>query len=247
MYPVLIKIGPITIYTYGFFIFLGVLVGYLVCLQEAKKEEVDKNAFSNIILWTLIFSFLGAKFLYIIVDFKYFIKDPLSTIRSGFVFYGGIISGTITLFLLTKKYKISFLKFADIIALGLPLGHALGRIGCFCYGCCYGKPTTSWIGLLFSPDSPAGYLGLKVIPTQLISAAFLIVIFIILWNLRKKKRFYGQLALTYIILYSFFRFLIEFWRGDPRGQFLFLSTSQIIALTLFVLSCIFWIKLKRTS
>jgi phosphatidylglycerol:prolipoprotein diacylglycerol transferase len=135
----------------------------------------------------------------------------------------------------------------DVIAIGIPLGHAFGRLGCFFYGCCYGKPTDSFIGVLFPPDSAAGYLGVKVIPTQLISSFFLFVLFFILLFLRKKKRFDGQIALSYIILYSIFRFLIEFFRGDPRGTFLHLSTSQFISLILVVISAFAWIGCRRRA
>jgi len=245
MHPSLFKIGPITIYTYGFFVFLGVISGYLVAAREAKRCGIDKNIFSNIAFWTLIWSFLGAKLLYILVEFKYFLKNPLSVIRSGFAFYGGIIAGAIALYLLTKKYKIKFMLFADIVAIAIPLGHALGRLGCFFYGCCYGKSTSSFIGILFPPDSPAGYLGVKVIPTQLISSFFLFLLFFSLLALRKKKKFDGQIALYYIVFYSIFRFIIEFFRGDPRGMILFLSTSQFISLILIMVSIFFWARPRR--
>lgn len=247
MHPILFKLGPITIYTYGFFVFLGVLTGYFVSSRQAKKEGINNNVFSHIAFWIIVFGFLGAKVLYILIEFKYFLTNPLSMIRSGFVFYGGIISGAISLWILTKKYKLNLLGFADIVALGIPLGHAIGRLGCFFYGCCYGKPTDSFIGVLFPPDSPAGALGVKVIPTQLISAFFLFIIFLVLLLLKRKKKFQGQIFLSYIFLYGIFRFIIEFFRGDPRGQIFFLSTSQFISLLSILISMGLWIKFRRTA
>ena len=183
------------------------------------------------------------------VEWEWFLSNPLSVIlsRSGFVFYGGIISGILTVLILAKKYKINLLKSGDIAALGIPLGHALGRIGCFCYGCCYGKPTDSSWGILFPQESPAGLLGVKVIPTQLISALFLFLIFFLLLILKRYKRFDGQTLLFYGIGYGIFRFIIEFYRGDLRGEIFSLSTSQFAALIVIIISIFFFFRLKRRS
>ncbi len=219
-------------------------MGYFVVDREAKRCGIDKNIFSNIIFWVLICSFLGAKLLYLGIEFKSFLMYPLEAIRSGFIFFGGVVFGIAALYFLSKKYKISFALLADVIAAGVPLGHAFGRLGCFFYGCCYGRPTESFIGVLFPTDSPAGYLGVRVIPTQLIASFFLFLLFFFLLAIRKRKKFDGQIALTYLILYSLFRFIIEFFRGDPRGGILFLSTSQFISLVLIAISIFFWLRLK---
>jgi len=238
MHPVLFKLGPLVIYTYGFFVFLGVAFGYIICSREAKKQEICPEIFSNIFFWVIIFAFLGAKVLYLLIERKYFLAEPLAMIRSGFVFYGGVISGICAVYVLSCKYKISFLKLSDIIVIGVPLAHALGRIGCFFYGCCYGKPTVSWIGVQFPPGSPAGDLGARVIPTQLISAVFLLFIFLTLLMISRKKKFDGQISSYYLIFYGVFRFVIELFRGDPRGYIFGLSTSQFISLILVFLGII---------
>lgn len=249
MFPILFRIGPITIYTYGVLVFLGILVGYLFSLKEAKKENIDSKVLTDIIFWSIICGFLGARIFYILVEFKYFLKNPLSFVfsRAGFVFYGGVIFGLATFYLLTKKHRLDFLQLGDIVALSIPLGHSLGRLGCFSYGCCYGKPTTSWIGIKFPLASPAGSSGVKVIPTQLISAFFLILIFFILLIIRRKQRFKGQIILSYFTFYGLFRFIIEFYRGDPRGHIGFLSTSQFISLIVIGVSLFIWIKKLKLS
>jgi phosphatidylglycerol:prolipoprotein diacylglycerol transferase len=247
MHPILFKIGSFTISTYGFFVFLGVLVAYLIISKEAKKEVIDKEVFSSLIFWVLIFSFLGARIFYIFINFKDFLKTPTRFIfsRSGFVFYGGIIFGLISSFYLCLYYKINFLKFADIVSLGIPLGHALGRIGCFFYGCCYGKPTDSFFGIRFPLQSPAGILKEKVIPTQLISSFFLLLLFIFLKNLKKRKRFEGEVFVAYLFLYGIFRFFIEFFRGDPRPYIFYLSVFQWVSLSLIIFSSLFWLKKQK--
>ncbi|UCG35018.1 MAG: prolipoprotein diacylglyceryl transferase [Candidatus Omnitrophota bacterium] len=242
MYPVLFRIGPLTIYTYGFFAFLGIVFGYLVCAKEAKRKQIARDTFSNIIFWTIVFGFVGARFLYVAIEFKQFLQHPLAVLfgRSGFVFYGGILSGFVALIFLTRKYSISFAKFGDVIALGIPLGHAFGRLGCFFYGCCYGRSTDSWIGVLFPPGSPAGALRVKVIPTQLISAFFLLLLFSFLMIYRTRSKFEGQVGIYYLLFYGVFRFIIEFFRADPRGRLGPFSTSQIIALFLIVVGIFLW-------
>ncbi|MCF7878090.1 MAG: prolipoprotein diacylglyceryl transferase, partial [Candidatus Omnitrophica bacterium] len=156
----------------------------------------------------------------------------------GFVFYGGIIFGIFSIFLLSKKYKIKFLKITDIFALAIPLAHSFGRIGCFFYGCCYGLPTQSFLGIKFPLDSPAGSWDAKLIPTQIISAVFLFILFVFLFKVRNKAKSPGKLTGYYLLIYGFFRFIIEFFRGDPRGFFFVFSTSQWLSLLLIFLASI---------
>jgi phosphatidylglycerol:prolipoprotein diacylglycerol transferase len=226
-------------------VFLGVLCGYFFCLRQAGKENINKNIFSDIIFWTLIFSFVGARVFYIFSDFSFFLRNPFDVLtgRSGFVFYGGVVFGIITLYILSKIHKINFLKLSDIIIMGVPLAHAFGRLGCFSYGCCYGRETHAFIGVLFPKGSPAGALGVPVIPTQLIEAFFLLLLFFFLLFVKKYKRFDGQILAVYLIFYSVIRFIIEFFRGDPRGAILFLSFSQFISICLAALGIFLYLRL----
>ena len=247
MCPILFKVGSFTIYTYGVLVFMGVLAGYLFGLKEAGRSQVDTKVFSDVLFWSIIWAFVGARLLYLIVEWDFFIQDPIGMLfsRAGFVFYGGIIAGSLALFFHAKIRKLDFLKYIDIIALTIPLGHFFGRLGCFFYGCCYGVHTNSWIGMIFPHDSPAGIMGGKVIPTQLISALFLLFIFFILLFIRRRQQFKGQIMLSYFIFYGIFRFIIEFFRGDPRGFWGMFSTSQIIAIVLILSGLIGWIRLRR--
>jgi phosphatidylglycerol:prolipoprotein diacylglycerol transferase len=120
--------------------------------------------------------------------------------------------------------------------LAIPLAHGFGRIGCFFYGCCYGLPTQSFLGIKFPLDSPAGSWGVKVIPTQIISAVFLFILFIFLFKIRSKAKGPGKLTGYYLLIYGVFRFIIEFFRGDPRGFFFIFSTSQWLSLLLIFLA-----------
>ena len=247
MYPILFKIGPITIYTYGVLVFLGVVAGYFFSLVQVKKEGIGKKDFSDIVFWSLIWGFIGARIFYILLNFKFFLRDPLGIglSRAGFVFYGGVFFGLGAFYILTRKRNLDFLKLADILVLALLLGHAIGRVGCFSYGCCYGKPTSSWIGIKFPPSSPAGSLGTKVIPTQLISSLALLCIFLVLWSKRKKTSFKGEIFSLYFILYGIFRFIIEFYRGDPRPYLGKFSIFQIVSLGMIVIGVLLWFLFQK--
>jgi len=226
----------LTIYTYGFMVFLGVISGYYLALNQAVKKGVKSEVFSDMFFWSLLWGFVGARLFYIIIEGEYFLQDPWGMLfgRSGFVFYGGILTGLAVLYFLSRRHKIKFFDLLDALSPGVAFGHALGRVGCFFYGCCYGGPTNSWIGVLFPADSPAGQCGVKLIPTQLIEAAFLLLLFLILFVLNRFRKYSGQTAAIYLILYGAFRFVIEFFRADPRGQFLGLATSQWISLGVLV-------------
>jgi len=247
MYPVLFKIGNFAIYTYGALVFVGVLAAYLVSMREAKREGISVNVFSDSIFWLVIAGFIGARAVYIIVEFDAFLDAPLAIAfgRSGFVFYGGVILGGCSFAYFAQRNKLDFFKLADIVALSIPLGHAIGRLGCFFYGCCYGLASDSFFAMLFPPDSAAGLAGVKVIPTQLISFFFLLVIFVVLYHTKRKKHYPGQILLLYLLLYSVFRFAIEFFRGDPRGGILIFSTSQLIAVSMIIVASLLWPRLKR--
>ncbi|MBU2102722.1 MAG: prolipoprotein diacylglyceryl transferase [Candidatus Omnitrophota bacterium] len=240
MHPILFTLGPITIYTYGVCVFLGVVAGYGISLVMAKKAGIDTRAMADIIFWTIVVSFLGARVTYILVEFKAFLLDPVEILfsRSGFVFYGGLIFGLPGLYFFTKKHTLNFWKVADCLSLAIPVAHAFGRVGCFFYGCCYGRVTTSLVGIIFPEGSPAYCAGSRVIPTQLIEAASLILIFIVLMLARNILRVSGQLFLLYLALYAVVRFVIEIFRADSRGAIGFLSTSQAISILVLIFACI---------
>ena len=247
MHPVLLNIGPVTIYTYGFFVFLGIISGFMFSLREARRYKIDANKISDLIFWSIFIGFVFSRVFYILINWEDFLRYPLGFIisGSGFVFYGGLLGGIGTCLFLIKKEGLELFKTLDLLSPSLVLAHSLGRIGCFFYGCCYGIPTNSFMGVVFPQDSPAGILGRPLLPVQLISSFFLVVIFMILLLIRDRRAFKGEVFISYIILYSIFRFVIEFYRGDPRGDFLFFSVSQWISLVLLLGASVFWFRISR--
>lgn len=224
-----LTIGNITIHGYGVMIGIGFLAAIYISYIRAKKKELDADFVLDIALIAIIGGFLGAKLLYIIINFKRLFTDPLSVIGlSGFVVYGGVIVAIIVGFFWIKKKKQDFLEYFDLVMPAVALAQGIGRIGCFFAGCCYGKPTDSIFGIAF----PVGeYAGIKVWPTQLFSSAGDLIIAAVLFIISGKRKKKGDVGALYLVLYGIGRFLVEFLRGDTeRGAVAFLSTSQFISL-----------------
>jgi len=257
--PILNK--EITIYTYGFLVAIGFLVAVYLTAYRAKKYNIKKDVIFDLGFYVILSGIICARLLFVAVNWEQF-KDNLIEIlyvhKGGIVFYGGFIGGFLTVIIYSKFKKIELLKICDLIAPQIPLAHAFGRLGCFSYGCCFGKITTiKWLGVKFPVNSPAyieqlnknlitpDYVSsLPVIPTQLLELYFLIFLFFILLILAKKITKSGIISSAYLILYSLWRFVIEFYRGDDRGSFILniFSISQFISILLFIIGFIICIK-----
>ncbi|MBN1405106.1 MAG: prolipoprotein diacylglyceryl transferase [Candidatus Omnitrophica bacterium] len=231
MHPILFSIGPVTIYTYGFLTALGILVGLCFALDEAKRLAIPRDTIINLFLIMVIAGFIGARFFYILTELKIFLSNPISMIfaRQGFVFYGGFITALLAMYVYAKKIKADTWKIADVFAPTAAIGHAIGRVGCFFYGCCYG----------YIP------FGKFTIPVQLAEAAALLSIFFILvFVLRLRKIYDGTVFWLYVFLYAVARFALEFFRHDPRGHIWIFSTSQFMAVFAAVIAVIMLILLQ---
>jgi phosphatidylglycerol:prolipoprotein diacylglycerol transferase len=187
----------------------------------------------------------------------------LDFLRSGGVFYGSLIGGFLATAILVPLYKLPFWKVADAFAPGVALGQALGRQGCFAAGCCWGKVCDNPLGVHFS-DKGHEYTGVPIVgpdgadlylwPTQMMESIIMVAVFGFLFWLHRRKKFDGQVLITYGIIYALVRFSIEFIRDDPRGD-LFgfttltgLSTSQGISLLVAAGCVVFLIlRLRRIS
>lgn len=237
----LFTIGPVTVHGYGLMIGIGFAVAILLGCALAKKRGLSEDYFINVALWTIVIGFLGGKLLYLIVNFDDFISNPLKTMGSeGFVVYGGIITGVATIYVYCRIKKLEIGKYFDLIGTVTALNQAFGRVGCFLAGCCYGRKTDSFIGVVF-PEGCIAPAGVKLLPTQLFMAAGDLVIFIVLLYLGKSKKCStsGVIMCHYLLMYSIGRFIIEYFRDDAeRGYVGFLSTSQFIAIWIALASVI---------
>ena len=243
---ILFEIGPITIYSYGFMIAVGILAAFLTAGYRAKKSGLLEDHIYGLGLAGLAGGFLGAKVLYFITEFKEILEDPsiLLNLSQGFVVYGGILGGILGAYIYCKVKKLDVLKYFDITIPSLALAQGFGRIGCLLAGCCYGRETSCPIGIVFH-DSPFAPNGVPLLPTQIISSAANFLHFFVLLYIAKKTKTKGMVTAAYVIFYSIGRFLIEMLRNDPRGSVSFLSTSQFISVFMLAAGIIMAVILKK--
>src|SRR6266536_2876820 len=243
MYPILFHIGSFTVNTYGVFLALAFLGAIFVTVRLAERDGLPRERIYDLCLWLLLSSLVGSKLLMFFTEPEYR-EHPLQLfsldfLRSGGVFYGGLLGAIIAGYFLMKRWKLPWWKTADACAPGIALGNALGRQGCFSAGCCWGKPTNLPWGVRFTQlghEVTGVPIDAKLHPTQLYeSFAMLIVFFFLLW-LHKRKKFSGQVILAYAVIYADRKSVVEFFRDDPRGDILGLttltglSTSQMIGI-----------------
>ncbi|MEX1378221.1 MAG: prolipoprotein diacylglyceryl transferase [Eubacteriales bacterium] len=235
MFYEVFKVGPITVHGYGLMIAIGLLAAILLADYRGKKQGLDGDLVFNLMIIAIITGFLGAKLLYLVVEFKAFLRDPFGLLLSGsgFVVYGGIIFGALSAFLYCKKKGISFLKHFDLFMPSIALAQGFGRIGCLGAGCCYGRETESIFHIIFHEANIAP-INVPLVPTQIYSSISNFTIAAILLIYARKNKRPGNVGLLYLILYSVFRSVIEFFRADYRGSVGVLSTSQFISIFIFV-------------
>ena len=245
MHPILFKFFGIELYSYGLFAAFAFLAAFSYISAGVKKSKpplIASDILQNLFLYLVLTAILGARILYVIINFKTYAQAPLDIFKiweGGLVYYGGFACAVLFVIFYSKKHKIPILKFADIIAPALALGHALGRIGCFCAGCCYGKPTEVPWGVVFSNADSLALKNVHIHPTQIYESFFNFLIFVALHLYNKKNHKNGKTAAFYFILYSVMRFTVEFFRGDERGEFLLgLSPAQNISIALFILGIV---------
>jgi phosphatidylglycerol:prolipoprotein diacylglycerol transferase len=251
VFPELFSIGPVTIYSYGVMLAASYLLGLRLAMWRAKRWGLDANRVLDLGIYLIIAALLGAKLLLLIVDFDQF-RDPselMSLARSGGVFYGGLLLAVGVAFWYIAKHNLPFWTTCDVFAPGIALGHVTGRLGCLAAGCCYGRPTdVPWAIVFTNPQAQANVgtpLGIPLHPTQIYEAgAELLILILLLATERKGRPFPGRTFWSYMFLYAVSRFIIEMYRGDPRGTVLdVMSTSQFISVVLAPLSLgmLFWL------
>lgn len=251
MHPVLFHIGPVTIYSYGFLIAIGALLGFTYLYFHGKKYfNVSFDQSNTLFIYLVIAGVLGGKFFMIFESPSYYLSNPGKLLSgSGFVFYGSLVFAIPTMLWFFKKNNLPAWGMLDIMGPTACIAHGFGRIGCFLAGCCYGKPTDSIFGVTYIDAAcQAEPLNTPLHPTQLYEATFIFSIFILLTILKKKKQFNGQLFLIYIMLYAVGRGVLELYRADLERGFVIkdiISNSQFISLLMISGALYFYVKLRR--
>jgi len=253
MHPVLFNLGPLTIHTYGALIAAAFVASISLAAHEAKRKGIEPERVMDLGLYIMAAAIIGSRLMQVAVEYRYYLAHPVEIFqiwKGGLVFYGGFIAAVFTAIWFLRKHNLPVWKVGDIVAPSIPLGQAIGRLGCLAAGCCYGRPTDlPWCVTFSNPDSLAP-LGVCLHPSQVYESIGSLGIFIFLYAYRKRTAFEGQLFWMYVLMYSVLRFSLEFLRGDIERGFVELggfnlSTSQAVAVFAFLTAVVMMTRLKK--
>ena len=241
MHPILAKIGPLYIYSYGLMVAIGFAAATLLAYSKAGEFGIDKEKVIDFGIVILLGGIMGARALYVVLNPQYYVKNPLEILnltRGGLVWYGAFLFGLIAAAWFVRVNKINFWAMGDLFAPYIALAQAFGRIGCLLNGCCYGSqaPHGFILSVIFPNESILRH------PTQIYSSIVSLLIFIVLRSRQEKSHYNGQIFLSYIILYSTARFFLEFLRGDNPKDYFGFTISQTISVAIFIVCMIIFIQ-----
>ncbi len=240
---------------YGLMIACGAALGVLLAVYSPRNRDIPRQDIFFSACYAGVGVFIGAKLLYLLITLPQLLLRPdapkpslalIATLFSGgFVFYGGVFGALFFLRLYTRKYKLPYMKTMETLVPSIPLIHAMGRLGCFFAGCCYGMPVAPPWGVTFKAGSAAPS-GVSLLPVQLYEAGLNLILFILLLLYAKKRPAEGNLLGLYLAGYACIRFFLEFFRYDAaRGMILGLSTSQWISILLLPVGIILLTRKQR--
>jgi phosphatidylglycerol---prolipoprotein diacylglyceryl transferase len=245
MHPILFEVRGFTIYSYGVLLAAAYLIGLQFARVRARARGLDAQRVMDLGIWIIISALIGAKLLLVIVESGRLMARPqdlLDILRAGGVFYGGLVAAVIVALFYLRRHRLPVWQTTDVFAPSIALGHAVGRFGCLFAGCCFGRPTDLPWAITFHNELAAANgtpLGVPLHPTQLYDAgAELLILAFLLTVERLGRPFPGRTFWSYMLLYAVSRFVIEFYRGDPRGMVGVLSTSQFVSIVLAPLALV---------
>lgn len=245
MHPILIDLGRLKIYSYGFMLALSFLIGIVISSRRAGRRGINSDMIYDLSIILVLGAVFGSRGLYILTHRDHFssIVDVVAIWQGGATFYGGLILAVAGAIVYLRIKKISFFRMADIGAPAVAAGVFVTRLGCFLSGCCFGNPTSCPIGVVFPAGSPAGHChaGVTIHPTQLYSSLYGLVIFVILILLDRKERFDGFLFSWLCILYGIARFIVDFFRFYDDSAIVAgsLTDNQVISILLILFGAVY--------
>lgn len=231
----------IRIPSYGLCLAIAFSLGYFETLRRCIRERAeDPKHIENLFFIVIASAVIGSRLFHVIFeDPVYYFQNPMKILavwQGGYTFYGGLLVGLLGVYVYTRIRGLNFLRLVDIITPSVILGLAIGRVGCFLAGCCWGKPTTLPWGVVFSnPLSFATDHTHPLHPTQLYEAAGALALLVYLWLRCNRRRYDGQVVFAGLIGYALLRLGVEFLRGDEYRGFVLegtLSYAQLVSLTI---------------
>ena len=246
MHPLFHLFGT-EISSYAALALLGLIAGLFLGEYTHRHIGLSRGGLLSFTLFCVIGAVIGAKLLYMLVEWERTVRDLRGVLfGGGFVFYGGLLMSFFTAWLWCRRTHTPILPMLDVFIPCMTLFHAFGRIGCFLAGCCYGCETTSALGVLY-PEGGLAPAGIPLLPVQLFEAAFLLIFTLVLIIVLKRAKLSGTVFCTYLCGYAFWRFIIEFFRSDPRGSLLGFSTSQLISIILMLFGAFLYSRIRRSA
>lgn len=248
MHPYLVKIGSFKIPAYGVFVSIGFLLAVILAGWRAPQEGIKKEEIYDLSFYVLLGGIVGARLYYVLQHIDEFAKAPWEALfvwRGGLAIIGGLALGALSGVWYCKRRGLDVRKTFDLVAWVLPLAQAIGRIGCLCAGCCYGKPCSLPWAIVFKDPNSLAPIGIPLHPTELYHMVANLIVFAILTFAYKRKAFDGQIVSLYLLLYSVGRFTVEFFRGDNRGFIGPLSLPQWLSLAMFAVGLALYLSLSR--
>jgi phosphatidylglycerol:prolipoprotein diacylglycerol transferase len=231
----------LAIHTYGLLVGLGFVVGTYFAVRQGRKSGLAPADMLDLCFWLIVSGLMGGRLGFMAVNIREYLAEPFGVLRfweGGFVWYGGFIGALAAGWLFVRFKSIPFLKAADSVIPGVAIGHAVGRLGCFAAGCCWGRACSPAypLGVVFTDPEALAPKGIPLHPVQLYEAAGEGLIFLVLLRIAGRRKYNGQVLLVYMTLYPVLRAVLETFRGDFQRGFLIegvLSSSQFVSLLVF--------------
>jgi phosphatidylglycerol:prolipoprotein diacylglycerol transferase len=251
MHPVIVEIGLLKIYSYGFMLALSFFIGIHLAGRRAGKRGIKRDTIYDLSIILILAAVIGSRGLYILTHRDHFesILDIVALWQGGATYYGGLVLALVGAVVYLRRTGVPFFTVADICAPSIALGIFLTRIGCFLSGCCFGRPTDSPLGIVFPAGCPAGYTyhDAPIHPTQLYASFYGIAILLLLLVLERKKYFEGYTFSFLCILYGIARFAIDFLRHYEHSAMATeaLTFNQMLSLGLAAIGVILFFVLSR--
>ena len=238
MHPIWFHLGPLTVRWYGVMMALGFAAGLWTATRRARFVNVSSDAITDVTLWILVGSIIGARIIYVTTYWKQeFADQPFSEVfmiqHGGLVYYGGLIGAIVAGIAYLAWKKLPVWKISDILAPSIALGSVFGRVGCLLNGCCYGVPCSLPWAIHFPIDHETK--GVGVHPTEIYDSLLNLILYVLLaWWFRHKK-FDGQIFAAYLMIYAIFRSIVEHFRGDyPTDHIHYgLTSAQLVSIPMF--------------
>lgn len=247
MHPILFHIGPLEVRSYGVMIVIGFALAVWWSVRTAPRYGIDAEQILDFVLLTALAGVLGARLVYVALDWGSFAQEPWRVLyfwEGGLSFHGAVIGGGLAVAFLAKQKGIPFLHLADVLAPGVALAYAIGRIGCFLGGCCYGVPTDlPWACSFQDPFHPYRHTPPSH-PTQIYASLANLLIFALLARMQKPPHPTGKVFWAYLVLYGVYRFVVEFWRIGATSTVLALglSDAQWVSVLMVLLGGAGWVR-----